>query len=185
LLPLVVFMISRSRLPLYVLPLFAPLAVLFGYLLAPIDFSTATRRAALAVWCVAMIAGRIAFAHADRGTDDRLLSAALMSELPVKPDEVAFVDTAPRYGVRFYLGSTIERLTLPGHASKESSESLLHEMTTDEGCRVLVANLASVAELRQSLDEIPIRYRRLGDQGGYAVIVDLSHTCPAFSPPPA
>ena len=184
-LPLLVFMISRSRLPLYVLPLFAPLSVLFAYLLAPLDFSTAARRAALAMWCVALIGGRIFFAHADRQTDDRLLSKALMSELPVKPDEVAFVDTAPRYGVRFYLGSSIERLTLPGHSSKEASEPVTDEMTTDEGCRVLVANSTTVGELEQSLDAMSVLYRRLADKDGYAVILDLSHTCPAFTLPPA
>jgi 4-amino-4-deoxy-L-arabinose transferase len=181
--PLIVFMVSRSRLPLYVLPLFAPLALFCAALLAPIDLSTLTRRGALAVWCVGLIGGRIFFAHADEQTDDRLLSNALMSVLPVKPDEVAFVDTAPRYGVRFYLGSTIERLTLPGHASKESSEPLVDEMTSDEGCRVLVANASSVGELQQSLDAMPIHYRRLDDRGGYAVLVDLSHTCPAFASP--
>jgi hypothetical protein len=169
---------------LYVLPLFAPFAVLCGYLLAPIDLSTTTRRAALAVWCVILIGGRVFFADADRQTDDRLLSKALMSELPVKPDEVAFVDTAPRYGVRFYLGSSIERLTLPGHSSKESSESLTEEMTSDEGCRVLVANPTTVGELEQSLNSISLHYRRLAEDG-YAVILDLSHTCPAFSLPPA
>ena len=184
-LPLIVFMIARSRLPLYVLPLFAPFAALCGYLLAPIDLSTTTRRAALAVWCVILIGGRVFFADADRQTDDRLLSKALMSELPVKPDEVAFVDTAPRYGVRFYLGSSIERLTLPGHSSKESSESLTDEMTSDEGCRVLVANPTTVGELEQSLNSISLHYRRLADEDGYAVILDLSHTCPAFSLPPA
>ena len=184
-LPLIVFMISRSRLPLYVLPLFAPLAVLCGSLLAPIDLSSTPRRAALALWCLLLIGGRIFFAHADRQVDDRLLSNALMSELPVKPDEVAFVDTAPRYGVRFYLGSTIERLTLPGHSPRESSEPLVEEMATDEGCRVLVANLITVGELQKSLDSIPVHYRRLDDEDGYAVIIDLSHTCPAFSLPPA
>jgi hypothetical protein len=85
--------------------------------------------------------------------------------------------------VRFYLGSTIERLTLPGHASKESSEPLLEEMESDEGCRILVANLASVGELQHFLDLIPMRYRRLDDKDGYAVLLDLSHTCPEFSPP--
>jgi hypothetical protein len=30
-----------------------------------------------------------------------------------------------------------------------------------------------------------VHYRRLGDEDGYAVIIDLSHTCPAFSLPPA
>ena len=180
-LPLIVFMISRSRLPLYVLPLFAPLAVLCAYWLAPIDLSTMLRRGTVAVWCLLLVGGRVFFAHADKQTDDRLLAKSLMSELPVKPSEVAFVDTAPRYGVRFYLGSTIERLTLPGHVTKEASEPLLQEMAGDEGCRVLVANLSSVAEFQHSLDSIPIRYRRLGDQDGYAVLLDLSHTCPAFS----
>jgi hypothetical protein len=132
-----------------------------------------------------LLGGRIFFANADKQTDDRLLANSLMSELPVKPSEVAFVDTAPRYGVRFYLGSTIERLTLPGHSSKESSEPLLEEMSSDEGCRVLVANLTSVVELEHFLDTIPIRYRRLDDKDGYAVLLDMSHTCPAFSPPAA
>jgi 4-amino-4-deoxy-L-arabinose transferase len=181
--PLIVFMIARSRLPLYVLPLFAPLAVLCAYVLAPIDLSTVLRRGALAVWCLLLVGGRVFFAHVDNQTDDRLLANSLMSELPAKPSEIAFVDTAPRYGVRFYLGSTIERLTLPGHASKESSEPLLEEMESDEGCRILVANLASVGELQHFLDLIPMRYRRLDDKDGYAVLLDLSHTCPEFSPP--
>ena len=40
LLPLTVFMVSRSRLPLYVLPLFAPLAVLVALVLAPLRWTS-------------------------------------------------------------------------------------------------------------------------------------------------
>ena len=119
LLPLVVFMLARSRLPLYLLPLFVPLALIAARALAPLDLSRAReRKSLLAAWCVALVLARAIPAFIDVPEDDRALARALLRRAAGAPNEVAFVETDPRYGLRFYLDSEIERLELPGDGAE-------------------------------------------------------------------
>src|SRR5690606_20430803 len=71
LLPLAVFMLARSRLPLYVLPLFAPLAVLAARQLAPLRLRPPWRAAAIGLWCVALVLARALPARFGMEGDDR------------------------------------------------------------------------------------------------------------------
>ena len=180
-LPLVVFMVSRSRLPLYILPLFVPIACLVALRLGRLHMEKGWRSATVWIWCVALVCARGAAALLHPHDDDKRLAGELSRALPHVPTEVAFVETAPRYGIRFYLGSTIERLTLPGRRLLPASEDFAEEMNEDEGCRVLMVDSANLAATLQSLDTMKISYRRVQDVGGYAVLVNITPLCQAYA----
>ena len=177
LLPLLVFTLSRSRLPLYVLPLFAPLALLVARQLAPLSFAPRWRRAVLALWLLLLIGARAAPAWLDVAVDDRALAAGVRAQLAPLPREIAFVDTAPRYGLRFYLGSEIERLQLAGARAVPQSQMLASEMEEHEGCRLLATPRRRVDPLAAALDAAAIPFRRIGDVGAYALLAEFSPDC--------
>lgn len=180
LLPIVVFMLARSRLPLYLLPLFVPLAIIAARALAPLDLRRVGTLIAIAAWCVFLVLARAAPAFFDVPVDDRALAAALMKELPARPDEVAFVESDPRYGLRFYLGAEIERLELPGDAPNSHAQDIASEMREHEGCRVLLVNAGSWPRLEEVLAGDSVTYKRLDDVRGYAVAAQGTPDCPAY-----
>ncbi|MEP6484564.1 MAG: glycosyltransferase family 39 protein [Rudaea sp.] len=180
-LPLLVFMLSRSRLPLYILPLFVPIACLVALRLGRLNMEKGWRSATVWSWCVLLVCARGAAALLHPHDDDKRLSEALSRALPQVPAEIAFVETAPRYGMRFYLGSTIERLTLPGRRILPASEGLAEEMNEDEGCRVLMVDAANLAATLESLDALKIPYRRARDVEGYALLVNITPLCKSYA----
>ncbi len=180
-LPLIVFMISRSRLPLYILPLFPVLACALALEIGQVNVRRAWVLVALAVWTCALVGGRAASTLFDARDDDRKLAQALSDILPAKPAEIAFVEVAPRYGLRFYLDATIERLTLPGRRVLPSSEAIVDEMQEDEGCRVLMVDAANLPATLATLDSQHVPYHRLADTRGYMVLLDETRDCPAYA----
>ena len=184
LLPLVVFMLARSRLPLYVVPLFAPLALLVARQLAPWSCVPSWRCGLLAAWLVVLVIARAAPAWIDVADDDHALAQAMRVQLAPLPHEIAFVDTAPRFGLRFYLGSEIERLVLAGERPTPQSQMLASELEEREGCRLLVARDKRAGALESALDAAGVSYRRLNDARGYALLAEFSGDC-AWHPGPS
>lgn len=181
LLPLAVFVMARSRLPLYLLPLFVPLALMAARALAPLDMRSRAAQALLAVWCVALVVARALPAYIDVQADDGALARALLAELPSPPNEIAFVEADPRYGLRFYLDSEIERLELPGDEAKPQAQDIQSEMLENEGCRVLLVNDWNLAHLEQILASGRVAYKRIADVRGYAAIAQMSSDCGAYA----
>ena len=181
LLPLAVFVLARSRLPLYMLPLFVPLALMAARALAPLDVNRRATQALLAAWCLCLVAGRALPIWIDVELDDRALANALIAQLPAPPHEVAFVDTDPRYGLRFYLDSTIERLELPGDTPKPQTQDIETEMAEHEGCRVLLAAVWNAGRLEEYLTRAGIAHHRISDIRGYAAFAQQTADCGAYA----
>lgn len=176
LLPFAVFVFARSRLPLYLLPLFPPLALVVARRLAPVAV-TRWRIVLFAAWCLALVVARAAPAWLDIEDDDGRLAAAVNIQLAAAPDEIAFVETAPRYGLRFYLGSPIERLLLPGSPAMAQAQDLSSELVGHEGCRLLLVRPARADELAHALGAHGIAWRRLQDARGYALFALQDSAC--------
>lgn len=130
-LPLLAFCLSRSRLPLYLLPLMAPAAVL----VARTAGETARRfpSRALILWCVALLALRAIVPHIPSPQDARAWADALRDRADGPVSEVVFVDDTPRYGLRLHLGVEVEGVSLEpvretGIASPGADESLDREL---------------------------------------------------------
>ncbi|MEZ5542070.1 MAG: glycosyltransferase family 39 protein [Pseudomonadota bacterium] len=116
LLPLGVFCLAQSRLPLYVLPLFVPISLLG----APALAGLLMRRSRLAiagtgVWVAGLIMLKAAGSFISPPQDALALSheiRPLFARMITPPDEIAFLGTRPAYGLRFYLGLPIEDVAL-------------------------------------------------------------------------
>ncbi len=113
-LPLAVFFVARSRLPFYLLPLAVPIAV---WLATRIDPKRLRRKGAvtmISLWIIllgsiALISG---MARPDRNGE--LLARAILNET-TRPEEVVFVNENPAWTLRFYLGSSLQRVNLHGY----------------------------------------------------------------------
>ncbi len=114
LLPLVIFCAVRSRLPLYVLPLFVPLAAATARGLIQLHSSPASSPPGswmpwLALWIVVLLAGRLGLAFWPSDQDSRRLYRSLA---PPSHVVVVVIDEGrPHFGLSFYARSDLELVT--------------------------------------------------------------------------
>ena len=110
LLPLAVFLISSSRLPLYLVQLAPPAALLIARALPEDALAPRRRRALLALWIVGLVAlkGYASIVETDR--DGRHLARDLRQVMPYPPLEICVVNRKPSYSLAFYLETEIERI---------------------------------------------------------------------------
>ncbi|MCZ7652677.1 MAG: glycosyltransferase family 39 protein [Thermoanaerobaculia bacterium] len=111
-LPLIVFCIARSRLPLYLLPLFVPLSLLVARERRERGRGLPRWRP-LALWVVLLLSLRLAAAHWPTHKDARRWAAAIRERAPAMAiEEVVFVEDMARYGLHLHLGAAVERISL-------------------------------------------------------------------------
>lgn len=110
LLPLVVFMLARSRLELYVLPLFVPLALAFARILEGWPWLTRRRLTWIGtLTAIALVAIKGTVAHWPSDRDGREMARAVRELVdPSTFEEIAFVGMRPFYGLELYLDRKIE-----------------------------------------------------------------------------
>ncbi|RMG46147.1 MAG: DUF2142 domain-containing protein [Acidobacteria bacterium] len=160
--PLVVLSLAKSRLPLYVLPLFLPLALLA---VRRLPFPESPRLRGARMWTAAALAlatlGLRAVPWHPAPHRDALRASREIAELAgAVPAEVLFVDTRPWYGLSFYMGTQVDRARLhPVRLPDGRDEALArHLERAIRGPRL-------VAGWPQLLDEI----REQARSRGYAV----------------
>ncbi len=107
--PLVIFFVAKSRLPLYILPLFVPLSLMLGMQLCKnSSLWTVPRLRLLGGWMILLLLSRIITAYIPSHSDARPLANEIQ-RLDTKPyDEIYFYNINPRYGLGFYLNTEIE-----------------------------------------------------------------------------
>jgi 4-amino-4-deoxy-L-arabinose transferase len=111
LLPLGVFALARSRLPLYMLPLMAPLALLVARSLGPrFDLRRRRVQGLLGAWGLLLIALAAAAAYLPHDRDSRAMAAALGTQMGEPFREVVFVDVRAWSGLALYTGVEVERV---------------------------------------------------------------------------
>lgn len=111
LVPLVVFCISRSRLPLYTLPLFVPLALLIARQRQSEQRSFPPLR-----WVVVAVAGltglRIAMILWPTPQNAAEWAAEIQKRSTDPVTEVVFINDMARYGLKLHLGAEVERVSV-------------------------------------------------------------------------
>jgi 4-amino-4-deoxy-L-arabinose transferase-like glycosyltransferase len=132
LLPLAVFCIARSRLPLYLLPLFVPLALVVARQSGSGEKGWLDWRV-LALWFCALLGLRIAAANYPSDQDASAWAKQIVAVAPAQVREVVFVEDMPRYGLHLYLDAEVETLSLDELADQprfnpEYDESLATEI---------------------------------------------------------
>lgn len=130
LIPMAIFTLARSKLPLYVLPLFAPLAILAAKQLEYKNFSFQKFRYLLGIWIIAMLVLRVSVAHYPLKSDARAFSKKLKEVYPGHMREILFIDRVPIMGLYFYTGAEVERLTF------EDNSIDLELVEKDKGPRI-------------------------------------------------
>lgn len=111
LLPLLVFCIARSRLPLYLLPLFLPLSILIA------RQWVAERRQFphwgwVAAWVALLLGMKLIAANLDTKKDASGWAQAIRARVHGPITEVNAIDDFPRYGLHLELGAQVERISL-------------------------------------------------------------------------
>lgn len=113
-LPLAVFFLARSRLQLYVLPLFVPLALFMARPLAHwrgLDGRRAVAVIGISAMVLLGLKGTLAYWPSNR--DSRALGLQLRELLASHPtDEIIFVGMRPFYGLNLYLPQRIDGLEI-------------------------------------------------------------------------
>jgi 4-amino-4-deoxy-L-arabinose transferase len=152
--PFTVLCISQSRLPLYVLPLMVPIALLI--VRAFPEALVARRRAvvvAIGIAAVSLVALKAVGAQIEYHRDGRAWARELATAVNVGAyEEIVFVDMSATYSLHHYLGIEIERVKLgpsvPSVIAYSKTESLCSELT--DGERVLFIGRAASAAAIES-----------------------------------
>lgn len=110
LVPLLVFCLARSRMPLYLLPLFVPLAVAVAgqRLQAGRRFNWKW----LGAWIVLLLASRVAGALWSTHKDASTWAEAIRARVHGPIHEVVFVEDMARYGLHLHLGTEIRKVSV-------------------------------------------------------------------------
>jgi 4-amino-4-deoxy-L-arabinose transferase-like glycosyltransferase len=128
LLPLAVFFLSRSRLELYVLPLFVPLSLLMSRALSGWTWLTRRRLATVAgLTAVALLTVKGAAAYVTTGRDARAMAVQIQRLIDThQVDEITFLQMPAFFGLTTYLDVRVESVHIGGwdrpHSRQLASE---------------------------------------------------------------
>ena len=140
LVPFVVFSMASSRLPLYVLPLFAPLALIAArcwFLWRPHWFEPPLKPCIwgpFLVWCLLLLVAKAGLAVWPYEDDTRAFWRGFQGVLPQGRYELIVVNER-RHGLSFYSGGNVEWVTTrenpyPFFVMQEPIEEEIHELGT-------------------------------------------------------
>lgn len=111
LLPLLVFCLSRSRMPLYLLPLFLPIALLVAQQRQREGKGLPDWRW-IAVWSLLLLALKVASMHWPTHKNAEEWASEIRARVHGTVEEVVFVEDMARYGLHIELGANVEKLSL-------------------------------------------------------------------------
>ena len=129
LLPLLVFCLVRSRMPLYILPLFLPLAVLVARQRQD-EGRALPRWPWFAAWTALLLALKLGSVLWPTHKNAAGWAAAIRARAPGQVHEVVFVEDMARYGLRLHLHAEVEKIALtplPQSPFNPSYDELLDE----------------------------------------------------------
>ena len=165
--PLLVFCLARSRLPLYVLPLFVPLSLLLARGLVQRRWTRAGI-AWLAAWVLVLLGVKFWAANLyETDKDGRVFASQLLPMLPGHPDELLFVEDMTRNGLNLYLDTDIERLSfkpMPRMLSDSSyDQTLAEELAEGETGRVFIMKAGVERYFLDAVREAGVQSVKLGE----------------------
>jgi 4-amino-4-deoxy-L-arabinose transferase-like glycosyltransferase len=189
LLPLLVFCLARSRMPLYVLPLVVPLALIVARQRAQ-DRRALPRIRWFAAWALALIALRLASAAWPTHKDASRWADEIHRRVAQPVPEVVFVDDMARYGVHLYLGRgvRVEKIALDPtpdpHYVPDWDESLAEELREYDARAVWIARRARMPAIDGRLRSLGFVAVPLGAPYRDRVIFRVSRSPAARAPRP-
>ena len=187
------FCLARSRLPLYVLPLFAPLCLLLARALRGVTFGRGAV-VLLGAWVLVLLGLKFAATQWVTDKDGREFARKLQPLLPGPPEELHFVEDTARNGLNLYFDTDIERLSFkpqPKMLSDSSyDQTLAEELREDEAGRVFIMKREVERYFLDALragGETPVPLGVIQDAQGRPererVVYTLAGEFPATEPP--
>ncbi len=151
-LPLIAFFVSKSRLPLYILPLFVPISIATARLIGDKTFNRRTVTA-FGSWILILFALKWGWAQYPYKKDSRQLAKAITVSTATCPREIVFVDMTPMWGLNLYLKSEIEQVvnTHDKKTALASEEDLSEELIEREPKTLLVVEEKHSADVFSKL----------------------------------
>lgn len=168
-LPLAVFMFSKSRLPLYVLPLFVPIALMTGRLIT-LPSKRSINICLLALWVVVLMALKFAGALFPYSKDSRAMAQVISGIAQPVPKEVAFIDTEPSWGLTLYLDCEVERLVSSSQPGTPTDETLGEELKEKKQRVLFVVEKGNRVRVIKICKSLGYPARELGQTGSWVFI---------------
>jgi 4-amino-4-deoxy-L-arabinose transferase len=145
--PFAVFFLARSRLELYLLPLFAPLALLLARPLSRWDWLDDRRALRVtAIAAVALVALKATAAFVPSNRDSRVMADSIRNVVDMHGiEEIAFVGSRPFYGLTMYLDVRIEGLSIGSNLEFSS-----YHLTPETVCEEIAERERNVYSLKRN-----------------------------------
>lgn len=152
LLPLLVFCLSRSRMPLYLLPLFPALALLVAMQRRREGRGLPDRRA-IAAWAALLLGMMAASASWPTHKDAGAWAQTIRERVPGRIDKLRFVDDMARYGLHVELGTQVEKLSLlpdphPARFNPVDDTDVAHALATPDPDALWITKQAQWPKVR-------------------------------------
>jgi 4-amino-4-deoxy-L-arabinose transferase-like glycosyltransferase len=170
LLPLAVFFVSKSRLPLYVLPLFVPIALIAGRWIAW-PSRRKVRVYLLAGWIAILLALKFANSLYPYARDSRAMAQAIASTVQPAPSEIVFVDSDPFWGLNLYLHCEVERVTSSSQAGTAAKGTLVEELKKKEERALFVVDKSEEIRVVETSHALGYPLRKIGHRGSRVFLV--------------
>ncbi|MEZ5462812.1 ArnT family glycosyltransferase [Dokdonella sp.] len=172
-LPLIVFCLARSRLPLYLLPLFTPLALIVARQMR-LDGKAFPQLHWLGLWMVALIGLRLASAFWPTHKNAESWADAIRERTTEKVEELVFVEDMARYGIHLHLGARVDKVSIdPLHPSLiggEYDSELDTELDDNDQAAIYICKEKRWPELESMLNARGYPTRVLGEPFNERVI---------------
>ncbi len=165
--PLLLFCLARSRMPLYLLPLFVPMAVIAA-MQRQREGRALPRWPLLLAWAVLVLAMKLAAAWWPTHKNADEWAEAILARAPGPVYEVVFVEDMARYGLHLHLGTgtQIEKISMdPMHEppfNPEYDEPLAVELAEHEPGVVWICKEDYWRRLKARIDTSGYRATALG-----------------------
>ncbi len=141
LLPLLVFCLSRSRMPLYLLPVFSAFVLLLGQALGKFELNH-RRLAWLALWILALLGMRYGLSTYNHHKDPDVFGQKILVMTKEAPRKIIFVEDMTRHGLHLYLGSSIYKVSFKPYPKRISDSSfdmtLSQALDREQGKRIFI-----------------------------------------------
>lgn len=183
LLPLLAFCLARSRLPLYILPLWAPLAIAIAATRKSLGLQW-PRLHWITLWVAVLLSLRWGVAYLPTHKDAALWADAIRERAHGSVREVIFINDMARYGLHVHLGAEVEKVsTFPvtgAPFNPEFDESLrdeLRETDFEEGL-IYITKVEQWPDLRQRIEHWGYKPQALGTPYSGRVIFEVNTGAP-------
>jgi hypothetical protein len=164
--PLLVFCVARSRLPLYLLPLFVPIALLIAR-----QWQFERRALPSLRWMIVTVAGltaiRVLMIVWPAPQNAAAWSAEIQGRSADPVTEVVFINDMARYGLKLHLGAEVERVSLAAIAEPGFNplfdDTLAQELAESEPGVVYVTQDKHWPSVQRRINALGYRAVQLGE----------------------